>query len=85
VTDVLENGAPVFYLHTLDLATGAERFNGPVALKASVPGTGRLKRMPQPLLDDEVALESGAASGSRARSSSSARYERGDPSPTVDA
>ena len=55
------------------------------AVWASVPGTGRLKRMPQPLLDDEVALESGAASGSRARSSSSARYERGDPSPTVDA
>jgi uncharacterized protein (TIGR03437 family) len=40
VADVLENGAPVFYLHALDLATGAERLNGPVALAASVPGTG---------------------------------------------
>ena len=40
VTDILENGAPVFYLHALDLATGAERLNGPVALTASVHGTG---------------------------------------------
>src|ERR1039457_7192324 len=40
VADVLQNGAPVFYLHAFDLATGAERLNGPVALTASVPGTG---------------------------------------------
>jgi len=40
VADVLQSGAPVFYLHALDLATGAERLNGPVALVASVPGTG---------------------------------------------
>ncbi len=40
VTDVLEHGAPVFYLHALDLVSGAERFNGPVALTGSVPGTG---------------------------------------------
>jgi uncharacterized protein (TIGR03437 family) len=40
VADVLQNGAPVFYLHALDLATGAERLNGPVALAASVRGTG---------------------------------------------
>ncbi|MGD0777517.1 MAG: hypothetical protein ABSC05_32385 [Candidatus Solibacter sp.] len=40
VADVLEYGAPVFYLHALDLATGAERFNGPVALTASVSGSG---------------------------------------------
>jgi hypothetical protein len=40
VADVLENGVPVFYLHALDLATGAERLNGPVALTASVLGTG---------------------------------------------
>ncbi len=40
VADVLENGAPVFYLHALDLATGAERLNGPVVLTASVPGAG---------------------------------------------
>ena len=31
-----------------------------VAVWASVPGTGRLRRrLPQPLLDDEVALEAG--------------------------
>src|ERR1017187_7740356 len=40
VADILQNGAPVFYLHALDLATGAERLNGPVALTASVHGTG---------------------------------------------
>jgi hypothetical protein len=40
VADVFENGQPVFYLHALDLATGAERLNGPVALAASVSGTG---------------------------------------------
>ena len=40
VADTLEVGAPVFYLHALDLATGGERLNGPVALTASVPGTG---------------------------------------------
>ena len=50
------------------------------AVWASVPGTGRLRRMPQPLLGDEVALESGAA----AQSSSVGRYERGDPSLTVE-
>jgi uncharacterized protein (TIGR03437 family) len=44
VTDVLQNGAPVFYLHALDLATGAERLNGPIALVASVAGTGSERR-----------------------------------------
>ncbi len=40
VADVLQNGAPQFYLHALDLATGVERLNGPVLLAASVSGTG---------------------------------------------
>jgi uncharacterized protein (TIGR03437 family) len=44
VADVLQNGVPVFYLHALDLATGAERLNGPVALAASVRGTGSAAR-----------------------------------------
>ncbi|HEY1494546.1 MAG TPA: hypothetical protein VGF49_08380, partial [Candidatus Solibacter sp.] len=40
VADVLQGGGPVFYLHALDLATGAEKLNGPVAISASVNGTG---------------------------------------------
>ena len=54
------------------------------AVWASVPGTGRLQQtgaaMPQPLLGDEVALESGRA----VRHDFRARYERGDPSLTVE-
>jgi osmoprotectant transport system permease protein len=50
------------------------------AVWAAVPGSGRLRRIPQPLLDDEVALESGAG---RKRAAST-RYERGSPSITVD-
>jgi osmoprotectant transport system permease protein len=50
------------------------------AVWASVPGAGRLRRMPQPLLGDEIILESGAGN----QSSSVARYERGDPSHTVE-
>jgi osmoprotectant transport system permease protein len=54
------------------------------AVWTSVPGTGRLgrlaRRRPQPFLDDEVALES-----ARGPSSSRARHERGDLSPTVEA
>jgi uncharacterized protein (TIGR03437 family) len=40
VADVLQSGKPVFYLHALDLATGNERLNGPVAMTATVPGIG---------------------------------------------
>ncbi len=40
VSDTLRDGVPAFYLHALDLATGAERLNGPVAIAASVPGSG---------------------------------------------
>jgi uncharacterized protein (TIGR03437 family) len=35
VADTLVAGAPVFTLHALDLVTGAERLNGPVAITAS--------------------------------------------------
>ncbi len=51
---------------------------------ASVPGTGRLgrlRRIPQPLIGDEVALESRPHVSSRP--SFEARHERGDPSHTV--
>ena len=40
VAEVFERAVPVFYLHALDLATGAERLNGPVAITAALPGTG---------------------------------------------
>ncbi len=40
VAEVLQGGKPAFYLHGLDLATGNERLNGPVALGGSVPGNG---------------------------------------------
>ncbi len=53
------------------------------AVWASVPGTGRLQKfrgMPQPLLGDEIVLESGKP----AQTTSVGRYERGDPSPTVE-
>jgi osmoprotectant transport system permease protein len=58
-----------------------------LAVWASVPGTGRLRkgssRMPQPLLDDEVAFESRSAE-SRSNSESSPldsgrTYKPGDP------
>lgn len=38
VADVLERGRPAFYLHALDLTSGAERLNGPVALSFSAAG-----------------------------------------------
>ncbi len=54
-----------------------------LAVWASVPGAGRLRRMPQPLLDDEVGLESRPPASQKGRTSRP-RYERGDPSLTVD-
>lgn len=59
-----------------------------LAVWASVPGTGRLQKLrgvPQPFLGDEVAVESRprATSHRRAEAAAEARYERGDPSPTV--
>lgn len=38
VSDILQHGAPVFYLHALDLQTGEERLNGPVAITATGSG-----------------------------------------------
>ena len=38
VADTLQRGAPVFYLHALDLTNGQERLNGPVAIAGTAPG-----------------------------------------------
>lgn len=40
VAETLQNGAPIFQLHALDLTTGAERMNGPVTITAKCPGHG---------------------------------------------
>ena len=40
VAKTKENGKFFQRLHALDIATGAEKFGGPVVLKAAVPGTG---------------------------------------------
>jgi osmoprotectant transport system permease protein len=53
-----------------------------LAVWLSEPGTDRFRRMPQPLLGDEVALESAASS--RSGGSSQGGYEARAASPTVD-
>jgi hypothetical protein len=40
VAKTKENGAFFQRLHALDLASGAEKFGGPIVVEASVPGTG---------------------------------------------
>jgi uncharacterized protein (TIGR03437 family) len=39
-TDSGNGNIYAYYLHALDLATGTEKFNGPVQIQATVPGTG---------------------------------------------
>ncbi|MGC2108645.1 MAG: hypothetical protein WA655_03965 [Candidatus Korobacteraceae bacterium] len=40
LTDGLEHSNKVFRLHALDIATGNEKFGGPVVVTGTVPGTG---------------------------------------------
>lgn len=40
VADTLQNGAPVFQLHALDIHSGQEMLNGPVAVAGQVAGSG---------------------------------------------
>jgi hypothetical protein len=51
VAETLQNGIAVFDLHALDLVTGAERMNGPVAIQAGVSGSGSGSRGGQVLFD----------------------------------
>lgn len=39
VSATVQGGSRVYTLHALDLVNGAEKFNGPVAISGSVPGT----------------------------------------------
>ncbi|TGD89729.1 ABC transporter permease [Mycolicibacterium sp. CH28] len=54
-----------------------------LAVWGSVPGSGRFRRMPQPLLDDEVSFEAQVRTSRMGRTSPPG-YERSDPSHTVD-
>ncbi|MGY4708009.1 ABC transporter permease [Mycolicibacterium sp. CBM1] len=54
-----------------------------LAVWASLPGAGRFRRMPQPLLDDEVSVDAQVPTSQKGRTSAPG-YERGDPSLTVD-
>jgi len=40
VNETLAGGSPAFFLHALDLTTGAEKLNGPVQIQAAVAGSG---------------------------------------------
>jgi hypothetical protein len=40
VAETYEAGSAIFRLHALDVASGAEKFHGPVVIQGSVPGTG---------------------------------------------
>src|SRR5215469_6916893 len=40
VSETLQAGVPSSLLHALDLTSGAEKLNGPITIKAIVPGTG---------------------------------------------
>ena len=40
VNETLKNGNMAFFLHALDLTTGAEKLNGPVEIQGTVTGTG---------------------------------------------
>jgi len=61
VTDGSESGKKVFRLHALDLATGSERFGGPVIVTGTVPGTGQDSKNGQITLETDCYQRNGLA------------------------
>jgi beta-lactam-binding protein with PASTA domain len=52
-----ENSATVQRIHALDVTSGAEKFGGPVAIQATVPGTGWESVLGQVSFDPEVEVQ----------------------------
>ncbi len=61
LTDGLENGSKVYRLHALNVATGAEEFEGPVIVTGTVPGNGWDSQNGQITLEDECYQRDGLA------------------------
>jgi hypothetical protein len=55
-----ENGGYFYRLHALDVATGAEKFGGPVVIQGSVPGTGAGSSSGQIAFQPRIQLQRGA-------------------------
>src|SRR5215469_14186776 len=57
-----ESSGQVHRLHALDITTGSEKFGGPVAIQASVPGTGAGSKNGQIAFDPTLELQRAALS-----------------------
>jgi len=57
VSYTLEQGAPVFKIHALDLSDGSEKLGGPVQIQATVKGTGDASQGGQISLDPSEHLQ----------------------------
>ncbi len=61
LTEGVESSKKVYRLHALDLATGQERFGGPVVVTGKVPGTGYDSQNGEITLEDSCYQRSGLA------------------------
>jgi hypothetical protein len=61
LTDGLESGNKVYRLHALDLASGGEKFGGPVIVTGTVPGTGQDSHNGQITLETDCYQRNGLA------------------------